>query len=134
MGTSESSTLCQTCGRGLMDCPGHFGFVKLALPVFHVGYFKHTLAILQSVCKECSRLLLTEEERDRSLKRVRANAEPSQNLKMLKAMIDECKKMRTCLHCGAFNGTVKKKPSESLKIVHDKYALGREQEIDDLIR
>ena len=59
MGTSEASLLCQTCGRGLIECPGHFGFVKLALPVFHVGYFKHTLAILQTVCKECAGLLLT---------------------------------------------------------------------------
>lgn len=134
MGTSESSNLCQTCGRGLIDCPGHFGFVKLALPVFHVGYFKHTLAVLQSVCKECSRLLLTEEERGRALQRIRANAEPSQNLKMLKAMIDECKKMKTCIYCGAYNGTVKKKPSESLKIVHDKYSVGKDQEIDELVK
>ena len=77
MGTSEGSFNCETCKRGLFDCPGHYGFVKLALPVFHVGYFKHTLAILQSVCKECSRVLLTPEERERCLKRVRANAEPS---------------------------------------------------------
>ena len=49
-------------------------------------------------------------------------------------MIDECKKMRTCLYCGAFNGTVKKKPSESLKIIHDKYVVGRDQEIDDLVK
>ena len=77
MGTSESSVTCETCQRGLLDCPGHYGFVKLALPVFHVGYFKHTLAILQSVCKECSRVLLSPEERERALKCVRANAEPS---------------------------------------------------------
>jgi len=51
--------------------------VKLALPVFHVGYFKHTLNILQAVCKDCSRLLLSEEERDRSLRRIKHNAEPS---------------------------------------------------------
>lgn len=94
MGTSESIIPCETCKKGLFDCPGHYGYVKLALPVFHVGYFKHTLSILQAVCKECSRVLLSEDEYDRSLKRIRANAEPSQNLKVLKAMLDECKKMR----------------------------------------
>jgi DNA-directed RNA polymerase III subunit RPC1 len=30
----------------MTDCPGHFGFLKLALPVFHVGFFKHTVSIL----------------------------------------------------------------------------------------
>lgn len=47
----------------MTDCPGHFGFIKLALPVFHGGYFRHTVAILQAVCKECSRVLLSEEDR-----------------------------------------------------------------------
>ena len=49
-------------------------------------------------------------------------------------MTDECKKMRTCIYCGAFNGTVKKKPTESLKIIHDRYAVTRDQEIDDLVK
>ena len=49
-------------------------------------------------------------------------------------MTDECKKMRTCIYCGAFNGTVKKKPTESLKIIHDRYALTKDQEIDDLVK
>ena len=49
-------------------------------------------------------------------------------------MIDECKKMKSCIYCGAFNGIVKKKPSESLKIIHGKYAVSKEQEIDDLVK
>mmetsp|Transcript_33040 Transcript_33040/g.40901 ORF Transcript_33040/g.40901 Transcript_33040/m.40901 type:complete len:90 (+) Transcript_33040:486-755(+) len=49
-------------------------------------------------------------------------------------MLDECKKMRTCLHCGAHNGTVKKKPSESLKIIHDRYNVTKDHEVDDLIK
>jgi len=54
---------------------------------------------------------------------------------MLKAMIDECKKMKTCMYCGAYNGTVKKKPSESLKIIHDKYnVVGKDQEMDELVK
>ena len=41
--------------------------------------------------------------------------------------------MRICIYCGAYNGTVKKKLGESLKIIHDKYAVDKNQEIDDLI-
>ena len=49
-------------------------------------------------------------------------------------MIDECKKMRICVYCGAYNGIVKKKPSESLKIVHDAYAVSKDQEMDELVK
>ena len=33
--------------KRLTDCAGHFGYIQLELPVFHAGYFKHTLTILQ---------------------------------------------------------------------------------------
>ena len=134
MGTSESSRLCETCKGTMVDCPGHFGVMKLALPVFHVGYFKHTLNILQSVCKDCSQLLLSEEERQRCLKRIKTNAEPSQNARLLKAMVDECKKMRTCRHCGAHNGTVKKKPGESLTIIHARFSVTKDHDMDDIVK
>ena len=41
-----------------MDCPGHFGHVDLALPIFHTGYFTHTYNLLQMICKTCSRVML----------------------------------------------------------------------------
>ena len=117
----------------MTDCPGHFGFVKLALPVFHVGYFKHTVSILQCICKQCSRVLLSEDDKVRHLRRTRLNQEPSMNLKLLKAVVDDCKKMRTCIYCHAYNGSVKKKPNEALKIVHEKFKVSKDQELDDLI-
>lgn len=39
------------------------GYLKLELPVFHIGYFKSTVQILQCICKGCSRVLLPEDER-----------------------------------------------------------------------
>lgn len=33
--------------KPLVDCAGHYGCIKLELPVFHIGYFKHTLTALQ---------------------------------------------------------------------------------------
>lgn len=35
------------CVQGLADCTGHFGYIRLELPVFHIGYFKNTVQILQ---------------------------------------------------------------------------------------
>lgn len=56
------------------------------------------------------------------------------NLKVLKLIIDDCKKMHNCIFCGAYNGSVKKKPNEALKILHEKYKVSKENEMDDLIK
>jgi DNA-directed RNA polymerase III subunit RPC1 len=44
---------CETCNEDYKTCPGHFGFVKLALPIFHVGYFRSIIVVLQTICKVC---------------------------------------------------------------------------------
>ena len=63
LGTSDKKLQCQTCGGQLKECSGHFGHIALELPVFHIGYFKHTLSVLQCICKSCARVLLTDDER-----------------------------------------------------------------------
>ena len=37
MGTIDRNFKCQTCGEGMAECPGHFGHIELARPVFHIG-------------------------------------------------------------------------------------------------
>jgi DNA-directed RNA polymerase III subunit RPC1 len=37
--------ICDTCNLKLADCAGHFGYITLELPVFHIGYFKNTLNV-----------------------------------------------------------------------------------------
>jgi len=41
MGTIDRNFKCQTCGEGMSECPGHFGHIELARPVFHPGVFPH---------------------------------------------------------------------------------------------
>lgn len=50
-GTTEKNAFCETCGLNPVDCVGHYAYIKLVVPVFHIGYFKHTIAILQCICK-----------------------------------------------------------------------------------
>jgi DNA-directed RNA polymerase II subunit RPB1 len=57
MGTIEREYKCMTCSSGVKDCPGHFGHIELAKPVFHVGFIKTVHAILRCICLNCSRLL-----------------------------------------------------------------------------
>ena len=62
--------LIKECRKRSQECPGHFGFVHLELPTFHTGFFRHTLTIIQSVCKECGRVLLGAEDREKFIKRM----------------------------------------------------------------
>ncbi|MHA1767976.1 MAG: DNA-directed RNA polymerase subunit A' [Promethearchaeota archaeon] len=62
LGTIEPGTKCATCGNRVGACVGHFGHIELARPVIHVGHAKLLLKLLRSLCSECSRLLLTDEQ------------------------------------------------------------------------
>lgn len=48
-----------TCCLGNMtECPGHFGHIELAKPVFHVGFITKIMKVLRCVCFFCSKLLV----------------------------------------------------------------------------
>lgn len=120
MGTSQKDSPCETCGKPLADCIGHYGYIDLELPVFHVGYFRSTIALLQNSCKTCSRVLLHGTERQAFLDLLKRPTLSSLAKKgIAKKINDKCKKVSSCPHCGALNGPVKK--CGLLKIVHEKY-------------
>ena len=50
-GTSDKDYSCDSCGKNLSDCIGHYGYIDLELPVFHIGFFKTITNILQAICK-----------------------------------------------------------------------------------
>lgn len=37
LGSIDRQFKCMTCEEGMSECPGHFGHIELATPVFHVG-------------------------------------------------------------------------------------------------
>lgn len=39
MGSIDRGFECATCHENMQECPGHFGHIELATPVFHVGKF-----------------------------------------------------------------------------------------------
>eukprot|EP00252_Welwitschia_mirabilis_P019861 TRINITY_DN4707_c0_g1_i3.p1 TRINITY_DN4707_c0_g1~~TRINITY_DN4707_c0_g1_i3.p1 ORF type:complete len:1280 (+),score=267.36 TRINITY_DN4707_c0_g1_i3:562-4401(+) len=83
---------------------------------------KNIVEILQSICKSCTRLLLSEEDRKVYLRRMRnPRADIMQKRALLKNLITKCKRVRHCPHCGDYNGVVKKLTS-TLRITHEKYS------------
>ncbi|KAK6455311.1 DNA-directed RNA polymerase III subunit C1 [Scheffersomyces xylosifermentans] len=126
MGISSNSTECATCHGNLASCHGHFGHIRLALPVFHVGYFKAIIQVLQCICKSCSAVLLDEQSKRSFLSDLRKpNIDNLRRMKILKKVLEQCKKQRRCLKCNHVNGVVKKAASgagpAALKIVHDTF-------------
>ncbi|EIM85461.1 beta and beta-prime subunits of DNA dependent RNA-polymerase [Stereum hirsutum FP-91666 SS1] len=120
LGTSEKNAFCETCGLNSVDCVGHYAYIKLVVPVFHIGYFKHTIGILQCICKTCARVLLEEPDRRVFIKRFRRpNLENVQRQAIFKAVNGAARKTVYCPYCSATNGAVKK--AGALKIVHDKF-------------
>ncbi|KAF7333371.1 DNA-directed RNA polymerase subunit [Mycena venus] len=56
MGTIDCNFKCQTCGEGMSECPGHFGHIELARPVFHPGFILKVKKILECICINCGKL------------------------------------------------------------------------------
>mmetsp|Transcript_95530 Transcript_95530/g.270214 ORF Transcript_95530/g.270214 Transcript_95530/m.270214 type:complete len:1889 (+) Transcript_95530:67-5733(+) len=57
LGPIDIKARCESCGEGMKDCPGHWGHLTLARPMFHWGFMKATHNVLRCVCYYCSRLL-----------------------------------------------------------------------------
>ncbi|CAD7094132.1 unnamed protein product [Hermetia illucens] len=58
-GVIDRNARCQTCAGNMTECPGHFGHIDLAKPVFHIGFMTKTMKILRCVCFYCSKLLVS---------------------------------------------------------------------------
>jgi len=107
----------------LKNCNGHFGHVKLALPAFHIGYFKKIIDVLQIICKDCAKLLLPENEKRKYLKTLRRPELDSLRREAIcKKVSEDARKVKNCPYCGSINGAVRKVPSHPIKIIHIKYA------------
>ena len=57
-GVIDRTGRCQTCAGSLNECPGHFGHIVLARPVFNILFMKKLVTILRCVCYGCSALLI----------------------------------------------------------------------------
>jgi len=62
MGVLEPGIVCPTDGENYINCPGYFGHIKLARPLFYIQYIEEITKILRCVCIKCSRLLIDKKD------------------------------------------------------------------------
>ncbi len=118
LGVIDPGQRCKTCGNRVGNCPGHFGHIELSRPVIHAGYAKVIHKVLRAVCRECQRILLTEEEIEeyhQRFKRCPATGQKTANLS--KEILKKAAKVRVCPHCGAEQLKIKlEKPTSIYEI------------------
>jgi len=62
LGSIDRSVACGTCGEDMLECPGHFGHIELAVPVFHVGVFACLKSNLSNLALTCTRFCHQDQE------------------------------------------------------------------------
>jgi len=101
LGVIDPGLECKTCGKHSGSCNGHFGHIELAAPVIHVGFTKLIRRLLRGTCRECSKLLLTEDEREEFHGQINKSRELGRDLNdVTKAAIRQARKKDRCPHCG----------------------------------
>ncbi|AIF68965.1 DNA-directed RNA polymerase subunit A' [Palaeococcus pacificus DY20341] len=102
LGVIDPGLRCETCGARAGECPGHFGHIELARPVIHVGFAKTLYRVLQSTCRECGRIMLTDEEIEEYTRKFEfAEGRRGEINKLIKEIHKKVKERKTCPHCGA---------------------------------
>jgi DNA-directed RNA polymerase beta' subunit len=59
-GVIENGKICPTCKQSNQHCPGHFGHIRLARPVYLYQFFDAAEKLANVICLTCSKLLVTD--------------------------------------------------------------------------
>jgi DNA-directed RNA polymerase II subunit RPB1 len=74
MGVLESGIVCSTDDLDKQECPGYFGHIELAMPVFYVQFVPWIRGVLESVCYRCGALRVNRELRKKPLADIAGSA------------------------------------------------------------
>ena len=102
LGVIDPGLRCRSCGGRPGECPGHFGHIDLIAPVIHVGFAKLIRKILRGICRDCSRLMLLENEKRMYLEQIETLVQLGQPTDdVVNKVFAEARKHKVCPYCGA---------------------------------
>lgn len=103
MGTTDRDSHCGSCGCDYIHCPGHFGHIELAKPVYHGGFITTVMNVLRCICCECGALKLRDKGIREAINRVKSGRTKFRKIKETCMKIKECvKDSTTGVGCGNF--------------------------------
>lgn len=91
LGSTERGVRCFTCNYDGRLCPGHWGYINLAVPVYHLQFMKLLKHIFECVCLNCSNILIY----DNDLKEYIKSIPKKKRINIIKK-----KSAKKCAHCG----------------------------------
>lgn len=100
MGVLDNNKLCQTCHQRNTFCPGHFGHIVLAKPVFYIQFFDIVKKLMRCVCFRCSKLLVDPDSEE--VKSILGKKFSRQ--KKWELLSKMCAKVRRCGSDGCYSG------------------------------
>jgi DNA-directed RNA polymerase II subunit RPB1 len=101
-GVIENGKICPTCKQNNILCPGHFGSIHLARPVYLYQFIDPIMKFLQLVCLNCSNPYLPDAELEsigeslKGMDRFNAVRERTADYKS-----KDLKETGACAHCGS---------------------------------
>ncbi|MCW1299494.1 MAG: DNA-directed RNA polymerase subunit A', partial [Candidatus Parvarchaeum sp.] len=110
MGVIDPGLTCKTCGNTIRDCPGHFGHLELARPVFNVKTVPYVYNLINSTCNSCGRILISDEHLKKLSEDIisaEINEGQKKKIKLIKALIKHAKNVTVCPFCRAKQRKVK---------------------------
>jgi DNA-directed RNA polymerase subunit A' len=119
LGVIDPGLRCRTCSGKLKECLGHFGYIELARPVVHIKFSKVIHVVLQSTCKECAKLLLSDEDIQKYTQKMEMleSLGRTKELERLNKLVrTNAKAVKKCPHCKTKQIVVKfEKPSSYME-------------------
>jgi DNA-directed RNA polymerase II subunit RPB1 len=114
MGVLDYGKLCPTDELDSRSCPGYFGHLELAQPVFYYHFIKYILKTTRCFCVRCSKLLIKPED-----SQISGYIQNQKGLQRFDNIYKVCKTVRFCGQhnedgCGAEQPTNIKKDSQTI--------------------
>jgi DNA-directed RNA polymerase beta' subunit len=103
LGVINKGDRCKTCYLDSEKCPGHFGFINLAYPLYKQEYTKNIKLILELTCIHCNQLLFKREK----LKMETNGLHLNDAYTRLKAMLPAGTAIKICPHCNTVQPKIK---------------------------
>ena len=130
MGIIDHGTKCPTDQLDNRQCPGYFGHIELALPVFHIQYLKYILQTLKCVCWKCSKLLV--DINDEEVAKIISKRKGSTRFA---SIIELCSKIKRCGEkningCGVPKPNVIKKNNNGIGKLIVEWKLNSDDEVN----
>lgn len=116
MGPPNRDFTCETCNNEHKECPGHFGYIELAVPCYNPLFMTIVSKVLNCVCINCSSLLVA--KTDAFLRKIRSIRLGRARLKYIFESLKK-KPIRTCGVCQAESRPTIVLPGEEEKVIKE---------------